>query len=345
MLSQLLLRTEISIIERIEQMKKKKPRIVVLGGGTGLSSLLRGLKQFPFDITAIVTVADDGGSSGRLRDDYDIPPPGDVRNVIAALSDVEPLVEQMFQYRFANSSDLGGHSLGNLMITALTEITGDFNHAIAEMSKVFNVHGKVVPAANKKVTLHAELMDGTIISGESKIPSGKAPIKHVYLEPQNVKPLPAAIHAIERADFILIGPGSLYTSIMPNLLVKGIRDAILRATGEKIYISNLMTQKGETIKYTALCHIEAIHKHLGEQIIETILKNDFELPSAVKQNYEEENAEPVEFNYDEIQKLGITVIEKNIATIQNGVVRHNGYNVAQWLDEYASEKLKRANEK
>lgn len=315
-------------------MKKKKTRIVVIGGGTGLSTLVRGLKLYPFDITAIVTVADDGGSSGRLRDDYDIPPPGDVRNVIAALSDVEPLIEKMFQYRFASKDDLNGHSLGNLMLTALTDITGDFNHAIAEMSKVFKVHGKVIPAANKKVTLHAELTDGTMISGESKIPSGKAPIERVYLEPQNVKPLPAAIHAIERADYILIGPGSLYTSIIPNLLVKGIGAALLRAKGEKIYISNLMTQTGETIHYTASQHVEAIHAHIGQPFIETIVINDSELPSIIKENYKEENAEPVKFDIERLNELGLQIIAKNIAMIQDGTVRHDAVNVAQWLNEY-----------
>ena len=301
---------EISITGRIDGMKKKKTRIVVIGGGTGLSTILRGLKQHSFDITAIVTVADDGGSSGRLRDDYDIPPPGDVRNVIAALSDVEPLVEQMFQFRFSQSNDLGGHSLGNLMLTALTEITGDFNHAIAEMSKVLNVHGKVIPAANKKVTLHAELTDGTVVVGESKIPSGHAPIKHVYLEPSNLKPLPAAVHAIERADFILIGPGSLYTSIIPNLLVKGIGQAIIRAKGEKIYIANLMTQQGETIHYTASQHIEAIHAHVGEPFIESMLINEKELPSTIYEHYREEDAEPVTFDVEKLQQMGIKLIKK-----------------------------------
>ncbi|MER1985670.1 MAG: YvcK family protein [Solibacillus sp.] len=320
-------------------MKKKKTRVVVIGGGTGLSTLVRGLKLYPFDITAIVTVADDGGSSGRLRDDYDIPPPGDVRNVIAALSDVEPLIEKMFQYRFASKDDLNGHSLGNLMLTALTDITGDFNHAIAEMSKVFKVHGKVIPASNKKVTLHAELKDGTVISGESKIPSGQAPIERVYLEPRNVKPLPAAIHAIERADYILIGPGSLYTSIIPNLLVKGIGDALLRAKGEKIYISNLMTQKGETIHYTASQHVEALHAHIGQPFIETIVINDSELPSAIKENYKEENAEPVKFDIERLHELGLQIIPKNIAMIQDGTVRHQAVNVAQWLNEYVCEKV------
>ena len=318
-------------------MKKKKTRIVVIGGGTGLSTVLRGLKQQPFDITAIVTVADDGGSSGRLRDDYDIPPPGDVRNVIAALSDVEPLVEQMFQYRFSQSDDLDGHSLGNLMLTALTEITGDFNHAIAEMSKVLNVHGKVIPAANKKVTLHAELLDGTTIVGESKIPSGHAPIKHVYLEPCNLKPLPAAVHAIERADYILIGPGSLYTSIIPNLLVKGIGQAILKAKGEKIYIANLMTQQGETINYTVSQHIEAIHAHIGEPFIESVLFNNKELPPAIYENYLEENAEPVRFDVAKLEEMGLKVIQKEIALIQDGTVRHDAKNLADWLCEYAKQ--------
>lgn len=319
-------------------MKKKKTRIVVIGGGTGLSTVLRGFKQYPFDITAIVTVADDGGSSGRLRDDYDIPPPGDVRNVIAALSDVEPLVEQMFQFRFSQSNDLGGHSLGNLMLTALTEITGDFNHAIAEMSKVLNVHGKVIPAANKKVTLHAELIDGTTIVGESKVPSGHAPIKRVYLEPSNLKPLPAAVHAIERADYILIGPGSLYTSIIPNLLVKGIGQAVVKAKGEKIYIANLMTQQGETIHYSVSQHIEAIHDHVGEAFIESVLFNEKDLPSAIYAQYREENAEPVYFDVEKLQQMGVKLIKKEIALIHKGTVRHDAKNLAEWLFEYALQK-------
>lgn len=318
-------------------MKKKKTRIVVLGGGTGLSTLLRGLKQYPFDITAIVTVADDGGSSGRLRDDYDIPPPGDIRNVIAALSDVEPLVEQMFQYRFSQSNDLGGHSLGNLMLTALTEITGDFNHAIAEMSKVLNVHGKVIPASNEKVTLYTELVDGTFIVGESKIPLCEVPIKRVFLEPEKARPLPTAIRAINRADYILIGPGSLYTSIIPNLLVKGISEAIVRAKGHKIYISNLMTQKGETFHYSASQHINAIHEHVGQPFIQSILINERELPPVIKEHYKEEDAEPVEFDIDKLEEMGITIIKKDIASIHNGAVRHNAKNVAAWLNQHVNE--------
>ena len=315
-------------------MKKKRARIVVIGGGTGLSTLLRGLKNYNFDLTAIVTVADDGGSSGRLRDDYDIPPPGDVRNVIAALSKVEPLVEEMFQYRFTQSKELGGHSLGNLMLTALTEITGDFNHAIAEMSKVLNVNGRVIPATNKKVTLHGKLEDGTSIAGESKFHKLTKRIENVYLEPEDAKALPSAIRHIKRADYILIGPGSLYTSIIPNLLVKEIGNAVVASSAHKLYICNLMTQQGETIHYTASDHVEAIHRHVGKPFIDSILINDLDLPDIIKQSYLIENAEPVEFDIAQLQKMGITVIKRNIVTTIDGVVRHNAKNVAKFLYEF-----------
>ncbi|MEK9199429.1 YvcK family protein [Lysinibacillus halotolerans] len=320
-------------------MKKKRTNIVVIGGGTGLSTMLRGLKKYPFDITAIVTVADDGGSSGRLRDDYDIPPPGDIRNVIAALSDTEPLVEQMFQYRFSQSVELGGHSLGNLMLTALTDITGDFSHAIAEMSKVLKVHGKVIPAANKKITLNAELVDGSIIEGESKIPSSHLPIKRVYLVPEDVKALPEAIRAIEKADFILVGPGSLYTSIIPNLLVKEIGDTLVKAKGKRIYICNLMTQKGETIRYRATDHVQAIYDHVGKPCLDAILVNDIELPLPIKENYREENAEPVLIDIEKLKSMGLEVIKKEIATIQSGVVRHESNKIAKWLYDYTLKRM------
>lgn len=315
-------------------MRKRKKKIVVIGGGTGLSTLLRGLKMHPFDITAIVTVADDGGSSGRLRDDYDIPPPGDVRNVIAALSDVEPLIEQMFQYRFNNSNELGGHSLGNLMLTALTDITGDFSYAIAEMCKVLNVHGKVIPAANKKITLHAELIDGTYIQGESRIPDAAVPIKRVFLAPQDVTALPAAVKAIKNADMIVIGPGSLYTSIIPNLLVNEIGKAVVESTAKKIYVCNLMTQRGETIGYTASRHVEAIHAHVGTPFIEVILIHNDELPQNVKASYKEENAEPVLFDIDRLTELGLQIFKEEIAMVEKGIVRHHSLNVADWLCKY-----------
>lgn len=315
-------------------MTIKHKKLVIIGGGTGLSTLLRGLKKQKFDITAIVTVADDGGSSGRLRDDYDIPPPGDIRNVIAALSDVEPLVEQMFQYRFSNSCDLDGHSLGNLMLTALTDITGDFNHAISEMCKVLNVNGTVIPAANKKISLNAELIDSTVIKGESKIPLANKRIKRVFIEPSDVKPLSEAVHAIEQADLLLIGPGSLYTSIIPNLLVKELGEAVVRSKAHKMYICNLMTQKGETIHYRATDHVRAIYDHIGTPFLHTILVNDVKLPQVVQESYKEECAEAVHIDVEQLEQMGLVVIKKDIATIQSGVVRHQASKVAQWLVDY-----------
>lgn len=316
-------------------MQKEKTRIVIIGGGTGLSTLLRGLKKYPVDLTAIVTVADDGGSSGRLLDDFEIPPPGDIRNVIAALSEVEPLVEEMFQYRFKGKEELGGHSLGNLMLTALTEITGDFSHAIREMSRVLNVHGKVLPAANQRITLLAELVDGTIVKGESKIPTFKTGIKRVYLSPPDVLPLQEAVHAIDIADIIVIGPGSLYTSILPNLLVEGIRDAVVKAKGHKIYICNLMTQAGETLNYSAADHVQALYDHVGEKFIQTILINKEELPQAIREAYSKELAEPVKFDVERLESMGLEVIKKDIANICEGAVRHDTNRVATWLFEYA----------
>ncbi|HWI49193.1 MAG TPA: YvcK family protein [Rummeliibacillus sp.] len=317
-------------------MQKKQTRIVLIGGGTGLSTLLRGLKKYPVDLTAIVTVADDGGSSGRLRDDFAIPPPGDVRNVIAALSEVEPLVEEMFQYRFKGKEELGGHSLGNLMLTALTEITGDFSHAIREMSRVLNVHGKVLPAANQRITLLAELIDGTIVKGESKIPTFNTRIKRVYLSPPDVLPLQEAVNAIENADIIIIGPGSLYTSILPNLLVGGIKKAVLEAKGHKIYICNLMTQAGETSNYTAGDHVQVLYDHVGKNFIQTILINNEEVPKAIREAYIKESAEPVQFDVERLESMGLEVVKKDIANIHDGVVRHETNRVAAWLVEYAT---------
>ena len=316
-------------------MKKKKFRIVIVGGGTGLSTVLRGLKTSELlDITAIVTVADDGGSSGRLRDDYQIPPPGDVRNVIAALSEVEPLVERMFQYRFTHSETLGGHSLGNLMLTALTDITGDFNHAIAEMSKVFNVRGKVLPAANERVTLYAELQDGSFVVGESNIPKANSKVKHVYLEPENAQALPETIRAIRRADVILIGPGSLYTSIIPNLLVREIGEAIVKASGHKIYIGNLMTQKGETNNMTASDHVAALYEHVSEPFLQHILVNDVVLPAHIRTVYKQEQAEQLIVDEDKLQAMNLHVHHYPIAAFHDGTVRHNAQNVCMWLEQF-----------
>lgn len=308
-----------------------QPRIVIIGGGTGLPVLLRGLKRYPVDITAIVTVADDGGSSGRLRDELQIPPPGDVRNVLAALSDVEPLVEQMFQHRFLHSNELAGHSLGNLILAAMTSITGDFVHAIREMSKVLNVRGKVLPAANQSVVLNAELEDGTYISGESKIPYSGKKIKKVFLSPMDVKPLAETIGAIRQADLIVIGPGSLYTSILPNLLVPELGREVCNATAKKVYICNLMTQAGETMHYSASDHVRAIYDHLGCACINTILVNNEEVPSQIKLRYKEELAQPVHFDVKKLIDLGVEVVQEQIMTFEDEYIRHDTKKVAQIL--------------
>jgi uncharacterized cofD-like protein len=308
-----------------------QPRIVVIGGGTGLPVLLRGLKQYPVDITAIVTVADDGGSSGRIREDLHIPPPGDVRNVLAALSDVEPLVEEMFQHRFKTSNELSGHSLGNLILAAMTSITGNFVHAIQEMSKVLNVRGRVLPAANQSVVLHAEMEDGAIVSGESKIPYSGKKIKKVFMTPKNIRPLPETIQAIRQADLIILGPGSLYTSILPNLLVPRLGDEVCRSHAKKVYICNLMTQAGETHGYTASDHVRALYDHMSCAFINTILVNNEEVPPDVQLRYKEELANPVAYDLPQLSDLGLEVVHADIANLENGALRHDPKKVAKIL--------------
>lgn len=309
----------------------EQPRIVIIGGGTGLPVLLRGLKHYPADITAIVTVADDGGSSGRLREDLHIPPPGDIRNVLAALSDVEPLIEEMFQHRFKTSNELSGHSLGNLILAAMTSITGNFVHAIQEMSKVLNVRGKVLPAANQNVVLHAELEDGTIVSGESKIPFSGKKIRKVYLTPDDIQPLPETIQAIRQADLIIIGPGSLYTSILPNLLVPTLGQEVCHSRAKKVYICNLMTQGGETHGFTAGDHVKAIYDHMNCAFIDTILVNNEEIPPDVQFRYNQELAHPVQYDFATLYELGLEVVHADIAVLEKGALRHDPKKVAEIL--------------
>ncbi|NYF26032.1 gluconeogenesis factor YvcK family protein [Sporosarcina sp. JAI121] len=319
-----------------ENMKK----VVVLGGGTGLSTLLRGLKRYSVDLTAIVTVADDGGSSGRLLDEYDIPPPGDIRKVMAALSDVEPLIEEMFEYRFSTSEDLKGHSLGNLMLAAMTDITGDFARAVEQMSRVLNIKGKVLPAANQRITLHAELEDGTIVTGESKIPVYGRKIRKVYLSPQEVEPLPETIEAINSADLIIIGPGSLYTSILPALLVQSIRKAVLSCKAKKVYISNLTTQAGETYRYTASEHVQALYDHAGQPFIDTVLVNGTEFPELHKGEKLTGPPWPVENDLETLQKLVPQIVVKDIGLFYKGNMIHDSGKVAKWLIDYMHNGIK-----
>ncbi|MGD6778699.1 gluconeogenesis factor YvcK family protein [Sutcliffiella horikoshii] len=311
--------------------RQKVPKIVIIGGGTGLPVLLRGLKHYDVDITAVVTVADDGGSSGRLRDELHIPPPGDVRNVLAALSDVEPLIEDLFQHRFATGNGLSGHSLGNLLLAAMTTITGDFVHAIREMSKVLNVRGKVLPAANQSVILHAEMEDGSIVTGESKIPANGQKIKRVFLTPDKVEPLQESVDEIEKADLIIVGPGSLYTSILPNLLVPKIGEAVCNAHAKKVYICNVMTQAGETLEYTASDHVKALYDHLGCRFMDTILVNEEGIPDEIALRYKKESATPVVYDIAALSNLGLEIVHDKIIRYEDGVIRHDTQKVAALL--------------
>jgi uncharacterized cofD-like protein len=305
--------------------------MVIMGGGTGLSVLLRGLKKYQVDITAIVTVADDGGSSGRLRDALEIPPPGDVRNVLVALSDVEPLVEALFQHRFTTGDGLSGHALGNLLLAGMTSITGDFFHAITEMSKVLNVRGRVLPAANQSVVLHAEMADGRVVTGESKIPYSGEQIKRVFLTPDGVEPLAETLNEIRKADLLVFGPGSLYTSILPNLLVTKIGKAVLEAKAKKVYVCNVMTQAGETMGYTAADHVRALHDHLGNPFIHTIIVNHADIPQTLLQRYKAELSTPVICDKKRLNELGVEIISDNLVNYHNGVIRHDTLKLASIL--------------
>lgn len=306
------------------------PKIVVIGGGTGLSVLLQGIKEYTSNTTAIVTVADEGGSSGRLREQFDMLPPGDIRNCLVALADAEPLMRQLFQFRFDEGSDLKGHNFGNLFLTVMSKVTGDFEKAVKESSKILAIRGSVVPSTLEKVRLVAQHMDGTQTLGETKIPLASSPIKRVSLVPEWPKPCPDAIESISQADSIIIGPGSLYTSIMPNLLVDGIPDAIKRSKALKIYICNVMTQSGETDNYTASEHIKAIINHSTAGVIDCCIVNIGSVPENILARYREEKASPVIVDSQHIRDLGCAVIEDDVISAEN-YVRHNSDKLSRIL--------------
>ena len=270
-----------SLLESLYRRRKlnRGPKIVAVGGGTGLSMLLRGIKNITNNVTAVVTVGDDGGSSGRLREEMGVLPPGDIRNCIAALADDEDLVTKLFQYRFKTGEGLEGHSFGNLFLTALCSITGDMVRAVKESSNVLSIRGRVLPSTLDDMKLVAEMQDGRIIHGESNIPEAHGKIKRLFTDPQNCRALPDVISAIRDAELIILGPGSLYTSVIPNLLIKEIAHEIAKSNAKKIYVCNIMTQPGETDGYSVCDHINAIMKHAGSKnVIEAVLVNDF-MPS------------------------------------------------------------------
>ncbi|XID92134.1 uridine diphosphate-N-acetylglucosamine-binding protein YvcK [Paenibacillaceae bacterium WGS1546] len=300
----------------------RKPRIVVIGGGTGLSVMLRGLKQKPLDITAIVTVADDGGSSGILREELQIPPPGDIRNVLSALADTEPLLAEVLKYRFPNGTGLAGHSLGNLILAAVTDITGDFVTGITELSRIFAVRGQVLPAANQSIVLKAEMEDGTIVVGESAIPKSGLRIRKAFLEPADVEALPEAVQALREADAILIGPGSLYTSIIPNLIVPKLAEAIVQSDAVKLFVCNVMTQPGETDGYSVSDHLDAVHAHIGHHLFDYVIVNDGEIPPQVESLYAEQGAKAVHLDLEEVTRRGYKVIADKLVLFRT-YLRHD----------------------
>lgn len=318
-----------------QRQLKRGPRVVVLGGGTGLSTLLRGLKDYTSNITAVVTMADDGGSSGRLRNELGIPPPGDIRNTLVALADTEPLMERLFQYRFTDGEGLKGHSFGNLFIAAMCEVTGDFEAAVKESSKVLAVRGKVLPSTLQEVVLKAEFVDGSEVVGESHIPSRGKKIKRVMLDPPNAAALPEVVQAIREAHAIVLGPGSLFTSIMPNLLVREIADAIRASNAPKVYICNVMTQPGETDGFKASDHVKAIMDHAGDGLIDFVVVNQAQVAPQILERYRKEGAHPVNADREALEALGLTVIDGDLID-RSDLARHDPAKLAAVVMEILS---------
>ena len=301
-------------------MKKK---VVVLGGGTGSSTLVRGLKEFPVDLTAIVSVCDDGSSTGVLREEFGIPAVGDIRRVLVALSETEPLVMELFNYRFHTKSDLDGHTVGNLLLTASSEITGNLSDGIEALSKVFNLKGKVVPLTEDNVVLMGEMEDGSIVEGEHKITASKNQIKRVYYKEEPV-PTKQAVKAIEEAELIVLSMGSLFTSIIPNLICDEIRHAIDRSSGKVMYVCNMVTQPGETEKFKVSDHVRLLNQYLGNHKIDVVIANDGKIDEDMAKRYESlEQKDPVELDLEDTVKQVRKVICGDYVTIKNNLLRHN----------------------
>lgn len=321
-----------TILEALYRRRKlnRGPKIVAVGGGTGLSMLLKGIKRITNNITAVVTVGDDGGSSGRLREEMGVLPPGDIRNCIAALADDEDLVTKLFQYRFKTGEGLEGHSFGNLFLTALVSITGDMVRAVKESSNVLSIRGRVLPSTLDDMKLVAELADGRIIHGESNIPEAHGKIKRLFTDPGNCKPLEDVINAIRDAELIILGPGSLYTSVIPNLLIKEISQEIAKSSAKKIYVCNIMTQPGETDDYSVSNHVNAIIGHAGSnKIMDAVLVND-SLPDNLALKYKAANSFPVKLDAENIKAAGVKIVSKRlIEENKEGLVRHSSHRVAR----------------
>jgi uncharacterized cofD-like protein len=285
---------------------------VAVGGGTGLATLLAGLKQHTTNLTAVVTVADDGGSSGLLRRDMGVLPPGDIRNCLVALADDESLMSRLFRFRFPDGG-LQGHSFGNLFVAALSEVTGDFERAVQESSHVLKVRGRVLPATLENVVLEAELQGGTTVMGESTITASERLPLRVWLTPQTPAALPQAVAAVEEAQLVVLGPGSVYTSVIPNLLIPGVREALRRTRARVVYVCNVMTQPGETDRYTAADHLEALYRHGVSGLVDYVIVNDTPVSGGLAASYEATGAEPVRADDERLQRLGVRVVHARVA--------------------------------
>lgn len=321
-----------SLMETIFMQRKltKGPAITVVGGGTGLSTLLRGMKYITNNCTAVVTSADDGGSSGRLRKELGIIPPGDLRNCITALADREPLMERVMQYRFKGDSPLAGHCFGNLFIAAMAEAEGGMVEGLDATSQILKVRGRVVPSTLANIQLQARMYDGTLVTGESEIPKVRKRISQMMMLPKDAAATDGAVDAILKADVLIFGPGSLYTSVIPNLLVDGIREAILESKAVKIYICNVMTQPGETDGYGAYEHVEALIKHMGAQFLDYVIVNDQDITVEQLRQYNAEGSMPITPDIDEIRALGITVVPARLIS-KKDLVRHDPRKLARVL--------------
>ena len=320
----------------------KGPKVVVIGGGHGLSTMLRGLKLYSSNLTAIVAVADNGGGSGVLRQDLGILPPGDIRNCILALADTEPIMEKLMQYRF-NEGSLKGQSFGNLFLAAMNGISNSFEDAVKKMSDVLAVTGRVLPATLTSVNLCAENVEGMIIKGESEIREKskeiKVPIKRAFLEPMNVKPINEALEAIKEADMVILGPGSLYTSVIPNLLVDGIPEAIEKSKAIKVYVCNVMTEPGETQGFSVSNHLKTLFDHSKQGIVDYCIVNSQKVPEDILQLYREDGAGEVTIDYDEVSQLGVRIVENDLIKITDSFVRHDPQKLAEAIMKIVTEKV------
>lgn len=311
-------------------------KVVVIGGGTGMSNLLSGLKQFPLDITAIVTVCDDGGSTGILREEFNIPAVGDIRRVLVALSETEPLVMDLFNYRFKTTSNLDEHTVGNLLLTASTEITGNLSDGIEALSKVLNLKGKVIPLTEDNVTLMAEFENGQIIEGEHNITSEKGKIKKIYYK-ESAIPTESALKAIRQADLILFSMGSLYTSIIPNLLISEVVDEIEKSNAPIMYVCNMMTQPGETDNFSVTDHVKILNQYLGKRNVNIVLVNTGDIDSKLSEFYlVNEQKDPVIYDKENIDKYNLEVITDDFIYITpNNLLRHDniklGFHIFYYL--------------